>query len=62
MLWKDQTEKKYGTTRANMSRETNEGVMMCCKTITANLLRIVRLLIEPIKYLAKPKDYIETSI
>ena len=47
--------KKYGTTRANMSREINEGVMMRCKTITANLLKIVPLIVEPVISLAKPK-------
>ena len=54
LLWTSQT--------ANMSRETDEGVMMRCKTITANLLIIVRLLVEPITSLAKPKSYLESYI
>ena len=45
-----------------MSRETNEGVVMRCKTITANLLIIVGLLVEPITYLAKLKASLEASI
>ena len=54
LLWTNQT--------ANMSRETNEGSMMCCKTIKANVLTIVRLLVEPITSLAKPKAYLESYI
>ena len=38
-----------------MSRETIEGVMMRCKTITANLLVIVGLLVEPITSIENPK-------
>ena len=34
-------------TRENISREINEGVVMGCKKITANLLKIVGLLVEP---------------
>ena len=45
-----------------MSKETNEGVVMRCKTITANLLIIVGLLVEPITYLAKLKASLEASI
>ena len=45
-----------------MSRETNEGVMMRCKTVTANLLAIVLLLVEPITSLAKPKAYLEAYL
>ena len=44
-----------------MSRETNEGVMMRFKTITANLSTIVHLLVEPIKSLEKPKASLEAS-
>ena len=58
----NQTENKNGTTRANMSRETNEGVIMCCKKITANLLTIVDLLVEPGTSLSKPKDSLDASI
>ena len=46
----------------NMSRETNEGVMMRFKTITANLKTIVHLLVEPIISLAKPKASVEAYI
>ena len=35
---------------------------MCCKTITANLLKIVGLLVEHITSLAKPKASIEVYI
>ena len=45
-----------------MVRETNKGVMMRCKTITANLLTIVRLLVEPITPLEKPKASLEESL
>ena len=58
----NQTPNKYGTTRANMSRETNEAVMMRCKKITSNLLRIVCILVEPITSLAKSKASIEESL
>ena len=51
MLWTIQTTK--------MSRETKEGVMMCFKTITMNLLTIVHPLVEPITSLAKPKASME---
>ena len=49
-------------TRANMSRETNEGVMMRCKIISAKLLTIVGLLVEPRTSLAKPKASLEASL
>ena len=45
-----------------MSRETNEGVMMRFKTITANLSTILHLLVEPITSLEKQKAYLEESI
>ena len=51
LLWKSQTE--------NMSRETNEGVMVRFKIIMMNLLTIVHLLVEPITSLAKPKASLE---
>ena len=54
MLWTSKT--------ANMARETNKGVMTCCKTIMANLSTIVRLLFEAITSLAKPKDSLEASL
>ena len=62
MIVTNQTAKKHGTTRANMPRKTNEGVMILCKTITANLLTIVGLLVEPITSLAKPKASLEASL
>ena len=45
-----------------MSRETNEGVMMRCKKITANLLTILHLLVEHITPLEKPKASLEAYI
>ena len=45
-----------------MSRDTNKKVVMCCKTITANLLTIVRLLVEPSTSLVKLKASLETSL
>ena len=45
-----------------MSRETDEGVMMCFKTITTNLLTIIHLIVEPIKSLAKLKASLEAFI
>ena len=62
LLCTNQTTNKYGTKRANMVRETNKGVMMRCKTITAKLLTVVRLLVEPITPLAKPKASLEESL
>ena len=44
-----------------MSRETNEGVMMRYETIRTDLLKIVHHVVEPIKFLAKPKAYMEAS-
>ena len=54
MLWTIQT--------AKMSRKTNEGFMINYKTIMANFSTIVRLLVEPITYLALPKDFIEAYL
>ena len=62
LLWTDQIENKYGTTRENISKGTNKGFMMCHKTITANLLTMVGLLVEHITPLAKRKDYIEALL
>ena len=45
-----------------MSKEMNKGVEMHCKTVTAILLTIVRLLVEPITSLVKPKDSLEAYI
>ena len=45
-----------------MPRETNEGVMMSCKIITANFLTKVRLLVGPITPLAKQKDSIQAYL
>ena len=49
-------------TRANMSRVRNKGVMMHCKEVTANLLTVVGLLVEPSTAIVKPKGYLEASI
>ena len=45
-----------------MSRKTNDGVMIRYKKITANLLTIVRLLVEPITSLEKTKDSLEAYL
>ena len=45
-----------------MSRDQNKGVMMCCKTITSNLLTVVGFLVEPSTSISKPKGYIEASL
>ena len=42
-------------TREKISRETNEGVMMHCKTITANFFTIVGLLVEPSPSIVKKR-------
>ena len=47
---------------ANMSQETNEGIMVYCKTITAKFLAIVHCLVETIIIHAKPKAYLEAYI
>ena len=47
----NQTANKYGMTRVNMSKVTNEGVMMCCKAVAANLLTVAGLLVEPTTYI-----------
>ena len=54
MPWKSQT--------SNIYREKNEGVMMRCKTIMDILWTILRLLVEPIQYLEKPKASLEQSL
>ena len=50
--------KTYEATRENVSRETNEGVMIRCKEITDNLLTVVGLIVEPRKAIEKPKSSI----
>ena len=62
IIFTNQTANKYGTTRSNMSRVTNEGVVMCCKAITVNLLKVVGLIVEPSTDIAKPKGYLEAYI
>ena len=44
-----------------MSRDMNKGFVILCKTITANLLEILGLLVEPSTYISKPKGYLEAS-
>ena len=56
-IFKNQTENKYGMIRANLSRDTNEGVVMHCKTITSKLLIIEGLLVEPSTSIAQPKVF-----
>ena len=53
--------KKYETTRANMSRVTNEGVMICFKAIMANFLTVVGIIVEHSTLIKKPKGCIEES-
>ena len=62
MLWKNKKTKKYGTTKANISRETNEGVMMRCKTTKAKSLTIITIIVEAIASLEKPKASIKAYI
>ena len=45
-----------------MSMETNKGVVMRCKTIPANLLTVVGLIVEPITAIENTKGYIEAFI
>ena len=45
-----------------MSRETNKGVMMLCKAITANFLTVVGLIVENRTVIAKPKGYLEAYL
>ena len=54
--------KKYETTRANMSRVTNEGVMIRFKEFTTNLLTVVGLLIENSTDIKKLKSSLEACI
>ena len=42
-----------------MSRDTNKGVMMRFKLITANLLEVVGLLVEPRTAIEKPKGSLD---
>ena len=45
-----------------MSRKKNEEVMMRCKKITANLLIIADILVEPITSIVKPKGSLEAYL
>ena len=58
----NKTVNKYGTTRANMSTVMDEGVQMCCKSVTSNLFTVVCLLVEPITSIEKPKGYLEAYL
>ena len=62
IIVKNQTVNKIGTERANMSRVTNEGVMICFKAIMANFLTVVGLLVGPITSILKLKGYLEASL
>ena len=43
-------------------RETKKGVMMRCKTITANFLKVVGLVVEPSTSNGKPKASLEAYL
>ena len=49
-------------TRANISRVMNEGVMMRCKAVTANLLTVVGLIVYSSAAISKPKVYLEAYL
>ena len=61
MLRTNQTAKKYGTKRSNMSKVMNEGVRMHCKSVMANLFTLVGLLVETSTAIQK-KGSLEASI
>ena len=46
LLRTNQTENKYGTTRANISMVINEGVKIRCKAVTNQVFTLVGLLVE----------------
>ena len=52
-------QKKYGMKRANMSMVMNEGVNICCKSVTTQVYTVIGLLVELVTYIAKAKGYIE---
>ena len=58
----NQKANKYGTTRANMSTVMNEGVRMRYKVVTANLLKVVGLLVEPSTVISKPVSSLKAYI
>ena len=45
-----------------MLRDMNKGFMILCKTITANLLEILGLLVEPSTSISKPKGCLEAFL
>ena len=45
-----------------MSRGKNKGVIMHCKTIMANLLTLVGLIVETSTEIEKPKGSLEESL
>ena len=49
----NQTANRYRTTRENLSTVMNKGVKMRYKAVTANLLTVVGLLVEPSKAIKK---------
>ena len=51
--------KKYGTTREKMPTVMNEGVRICCKTVTTKVITLVGLLVELGTALSKPKGSLE---
>ena len=54
-------QKKYGTKNQHVE-ETNEVVMMPCKSITAKLLTVLGILIEPSASIATRKGYVDAYI
>ena len=62
LLRMNQTANKYGTTRANMSRVMNKGVMMHCKEVITNSLTVLGPICKPSTDNVKPKGSIETYL
>ena len=58
----NQKSNKYRTTRENISRVMNVGVMILCKSVTANLLTVVGLLVDLSTSIVKPKVSLESYL
>ena len=61
-LRNNQIEKKYGTTKSNMSTVVNKGVKMRCEAVTEKLFIVVGIRIEPGTSIEKPKGSPEACI
>ena len=62
LLRTNQTANKYGTTRANMSRVINKGVMMNCKVVIRNSLTVLGPICKPSTDNVKPKGSVEAYL